>query len=58
MEKAYHNSIVKVLKSHGCFTNQDQAQLILDEINHSVQTEWQSNCDKHTFNKLSAPSET
>jgi hypothetical protein len=55
IKKAYHNSIVKVLKSHGCFTNQDQAQLILDEISHSVQTEWQSNCDKHTFNKLSAP---
>ncbi len=55
MKKAYHNSIVKVLKSHGFLTNQDHTQLILDEIDHSVQTEWHSNYDKRTFNNLSAP---
>ena len=55
MENAYRNFIVKVLKSHGLLTNQDQTQLILDEINHSVQTEWHSDFDKRTFNNLSTP---
>ena len=55
MENAYRNSIVKVLKSHGLLANQDQTQLILDEINHSVQTEWHSDLDKRTLNNLSAP---
>ena len=46
MKDAYHNSIVKVLMAHGFFTNQDHTQKTLDEINHCIQTELQSNCDK------------
>lgn len=55
MKDAYQKSIVKVLMAHGIVNNQDHIRKILDEINHCVQTEMQSNYVKSHFNNSSAP---